>query len=818
MAETKPDEGAVLLLLLQPAPRRRATSFRVERSACPFRPTSHSTVPEAKVERSRLPVSIGNNSQRFLTRSASGQGLAKRGLHAVQPVPYETIVHLSSVTEALVAGTKDMAHDKAEAKHTVPFAAESAAREARIAELEALLADALESSRANSLLQNKVVKLETELSEVYESFSWRITSPVRSVNRLVAACRLAVQTIRRQALARGGLSQALAYYASTIRREGIGGIRARVDRLRSGVGFADGPPSDEVYREWISRYDTIDDEGVLQMRAVISGLVRKPLISVIVPVYNSDPVLLREMIESVTAQVYPHWELCIADDASTNPEVREILQAAASADSRIKLAFRAENGHISEASNTALTLATGEFVALLDHDDLLSRHALFMVALYSTRHPDASMFYSDEDKLDAGGNRTMPFFKSDWNPELFLSRNMFSHLGVFSLELVRRVGGFRRGFEGSQDYDLALRCVEVAGDHAVVHIPHILYHWRIVAGSTAGSGREKPYAQVAARRAVEEHLNRQRLPATLEEPYEHLPVFRIRHAIPQPEPLVSIIIPTRDGVELLRQCIDSIQKRTLYRRYEIIVMDNGSEKPQTLSYLERLDSTENIRVIRDSSPFNFSALNNRAAAEARGAYLCLLNNDIEVISTDWLHEMVSLASRQGTGAVGACLWYPDDKLQHGGVIVGLGGVAGHMHHMLPRGQSGYFQRAIVTQNLSAVTAACLVVSKRAYDEVGGLNESLAVAFNDVDFCLRLDDAGYRNVWTPYAELYHHESATRGSDMEPSKYQRFLNEIHIMETRWGHLFGSDPAYNPNLSLAVDVQPFTLASPPRIKQFD
>ncbi|WP_371880682.1 glycosyltransferase [Caballeronia sp. S22] len=711
-----------------------------------------------------------------------------------------------------------MAYEKLKEKYTAPAAIEEANQASRIAELEALLADALENSKANSVLQNKILELETELSGVHESLSWRITRPLRALNRLGTAYCLAIQTVRRQVLMRGGLTHALAYYVSTIRREGIGGIRARVARLQSGIGFADGPPSDEAYGEWIARYDTIDDEAVQRMRAAMQGFARQPLISVVVPVYNSDPVFLQEMIESVRAQVYPHWELCIADDASTNPEVRDILQAAAAADSRIRLAFRKENGHISEASNTALALATGELVALLDHDDVLPPHALFMVALYSNRHPDARMFYSDEDKLDAGGRRTMPFFKSDWNPEMFLSRNMFSHLGVISLDLIRQVGGFRRGFEGSQDYDLALRCVEAVGDGGVVHIPHILYHWRIVPGSTAGSAGEKPYAQIAARRALEEHLIRQKLPATLEEPSEHLPVFRIRYAVAQPEPLVTIIVSTRDGGEPLLRCLGSIRKRTIYRNYEIIVIESGSEHAKSLASVGSLGLADNVRVIHDPSPFSFVALCNRAVAEARGAYLCLLDSDIEVMSPGWLNEMVSLAARPGTGAVGARLWYLDGKLRHGGFIIGLGGVAGPMHHMLARGQSGYFQRAIVTQNLSAVTAACLVVGKKAYYEVGGLDESLALAFNDVDFCLRLLEAGYRNVWTPYAELHHHEPARRGSNLEPEKQQRFMQDIHSMEARWGQRFGSDPAYNPNLSLAVDAQPFTLASPPRVGQFD
>jgi GT2 family glycosyltransferase len=688
----------------------------------------------------------------------------------------------------------------------------------RVAILERQLAATLSESETNTALQNKVVKLETEIAELYGSTSWRITAPLRSVMRMAYAIRLAVQTLRRQAQARGGLVSAVSYYLSVFRREGFKGMRTRLDRLRSGVGFADGPPSDDVYHEWIRQFDQITEQSAAQIRSMIALLEEQPLISVVVPTYNSDLKFLTEMIESVKGQIYPHWELCIADDASTDPSVRDVLQEAAALDSRIKVTFRTSNGHISEASNSALATATGKFVALLDHDDLLPVHALFMVARYINRYPQAQLFYSDEDKLNEDGKRTAPYFKSDWNPEMFLTQNMFSHLGVFETDLVRKVGGFRKGFEGSQDYDLTLRCVEVAGDGKVVHIPHILYHWRIAPGSTAGSGSEKPYAHLAAMKAIQEHFERQGVQATLEEPIANLQVFRVRYALLRPEPKVSIIIPTRDGVELLRQCINSIQTRTIYQNYEILVVDNGSVKSETFAYFDEIKKRPNIQVIPDNSPFNFSALNNRAAAAASGDYLCLLNNDIEVISPDWLNEMVSLAARPGNGAVGACLWYPNGALQHGGVVIGLGGIAGHMHHMLTRGQFGYFGRAVVTQNLSAVTAACLVISKKIYQEVGGLNEDLAVAFNDVDFCLRVQELGYRNVWTPYAELYHHESATRGSDMDPDKYQRFLKEIRWMEDRWNDHLKFDPAYNPNLSLSTEVLPFTLASPPRLNQLD
>lgn len=687
----------------------------------------------------------------------------------------------------------------------------------RCAALEIKLKHALSDTKELSSLRNRVLQLEVELAELRCSTSWRLTAPLRSAAIMCNAARLVTATTSRQVQSRGGVVPAAKYYFSMLKREGLPGMTARLRRLKSGAGFADGRPRDEVYQAWFERFVSITPGKREDVLKDIERLERCPKFSIVVPTYNSNGQFLREMIASVRDQIYADWELCIADDASTDSRVREVLSEAAAADNRIKLVFRETNGHISEASNSALALATGEYVVLLDHDDIIPAHALYMIALYINRHPEGRMFYSDEDKLNEQGKRTTPYFKSDWNPQLFLTQNMFSHLGVFETALVREAGGFRKGYEGSQDYDLALRCVEIAGHDQVVHIPHVLYHWRMVQGGTARSGSEKPYALVAAMRAVEDHLARNDIEATVERPYESLGILRVRYGLKQ-HPLVSIVIPTRDGLTLTKQCIDSILAKTLYREYEIIVVDNGSVKPETLAYFDEIARTKGVRVIHDDSPFNFSALNNRAVCEARGEVICLLNNDTEVISPDWLNEMVGISTQPGVGAVGACLWYPNDMLQHGGVLIGLGGVAGHMHHMVRRGQFGYFGRAVAMQNLSAVTAACLVVNKSVYKEVGGLNEELAVAFNDVDFCLRLVKAGYRNVWTPHAELYHHESATRGSDMDSDKYQRFLSEVRWMEKEWGGWLEHDPAYNPNLSLSTQDLQFTLAYPPRVGQFE
>lgn len=554
-----------------------------------------------------------------------------------------------------------------------------------------------------------------------------------------------------------------------------------------------------TYVRWIALYDTLADDDRAAISSHISRLQWRPTISILLPTYNTPERWLRQAIESVRAQLYPHWELCIADDASTAPHVRTVLEEYERMDERIRVVFREKNGHISAASNSALTLAKGEFIALLDHDDELTQHALYMIAVALNDKAFLDMIYSDEDKIDETGRRFDPYFKPDWNPDLFASQNMVSHLGVYRTEVVRGLGGFREGFEGSQDWDLALRVSECIPESHIHHVPHVLYHWRAIAGSTAIGNGEKSYAALAAQAALREHIERTGVQGQLTQAAGGY--FRIRYAIPSPAPLVSIIIPTRNGLHLLRRCIDSIQKKTRYQNFEILVVDNQSDDQEVLKYLAWLESAGFAHVLRYDYPFNYSAINNFAAKAAGGTYLCLMNNDIEAISDDWLDEMVSQAARTEIGVVGAMLYYPNDTIQHAGVILGMGGVAGHLYAGFPRGTSGYMTRTCLVQNVSAVTAACLLVRKTTYWEVGGLDEkNLPVAFNDVDFCLKVLERGYRNLWTPYAELYHHESATRGHDDSEEKQQRFQSEVSYMCSRWGNRLKSDPAHNPNLTLA------------------
>ncbi|ELW9446223.1 glycosyltransferase family 2 protein [Burkholderia cenocepacia] len=605
----------------------------------------------------------------------------------------------------------------------------------------------------------------------------------------------------------GGLRLVVRKAYGIFRREGVAGIRSRIAWLRAG---APGVIDPVLYAEWVRRYDQVDDATRAAIRERIAGFANPPLISVVMPVYNPDPAWLAEAIESIRGQLYPHWELCIADDVSTNPAIRPLLERYAAQDPRIKVAFRQKNGHISAASNTALELVTGTWVALFDHDDLLPEQALYCVADVIVRDPSIRMIYSDEDKIDGSGKRREPYFKCDWNPDLFLSQNMFSHLGVFQKALLDEVGGFREGYEGSQDYDLALRCVERAGAAAIHHIPRVLYHWRVHAESTSSGTDAKPYAVVAGERALNDHFERTGVRGVAEYAGNG---YRARYALPDPAPLVSLIIPTRNGLNLIRQCITSIVGKTTYARYEIIIVDNGSDDPDTLNYLASLENDVRFRILRDDRPFNFAALCNTAVEVASGEVVGLVNNDIEVISPDWLTEMVSIALQPGVGAVGAKLLYPNDTVQHAGVVLGLGGVAGHVHKHIPRGSFGYFGRASLIGAFSAVTAACMIVRKAAYREVAGMNErDLGVAFNDIDFCLRLLKAGYRNVWTPYAELYHHESATRGYEDDPVKQARFDGETEYMQKHWGELLRSDSSYSPNLTL--NEEDIGLAWPSRV----
>ncbi|MCQ9473100.1 glycosyltransferase family 2 protein [Pseudomonas alliivorans] len=658
----------------------------------------------------------------------------------------------------------------------------------------------LEIARREDALKNALIERDTHIHnlnltimELQGSTSWKITSPLR---KLVAAIRRIV---------RGHDIAPFTPDEQSVSQELI---------ASDTVGLVHPAPTEEgplSYTQWVEQFDTINDMDRLGMYEEVGNWKLRPLLSIIMPVYNPPIDMLRDAIESIQTQVYFNWELCVADDASTDDQVRLFLEQSAKSDHRIKVAYRKENGHISKASNSALDIAEGEFIVLMDNDDALPEHALFWVAKTINKYPEAAIIYSDEDKIDEEGVRSSPYFKTDWNPYLFRSHNMISHLGVYRKELVDKVGRFRIGMEGSQDYDLALRCSEQVDAAQIIHIPRVLYHWRMHAGSTAMSSDEKPYAQTAGQRAIDEHLKRSGIAGHAE--LLDFGMYRVHYDLPEQKPLVSLIIPTRNAYALVKQCIESIREKTLYPHYEIILVDNGSDDLQSLQYFESLARLEGVTVIRDDGEFNYSAINNNAVAHAKGELVGLINNDIEVISPEWLGEMVSLALQPNAGAVGARLWYPDDRLQHGGVIMGPLTLAGHAHKMLPRGHHGYFGRAALIQGMSAVTAACLIVKKSIFEEVGGLNEKeLKIAFNDVDLCLKIMAAGYQNIWTPNADLYHHESATRGIEDTPEKIQRFMSEVEYVQCKWRGVINDDPFYNPNLTFSAED--FSIAFPPRV----
>ena len=609
-------------------------------------------------------------------------------------------------------------------------------------------------------LVQRIKQQEKQIDALQQSSSWRLTSPLRWLRRVMSGSTNKSPT---------------------------------VDALS--------PPLQKDYAEWIRQFDSLSAEVSANLVEQSYGFARVPLFSVLLPVNTSSMDELRTRIDSVQQQLYPHWELCITIGTGASVDVHALLKAYAQVESRIKIATGGTND-LAQLSNQALAMVSDQsgWVISIHAIFSIATQAIIITAIAINKLENSQIIYTDEDVQDALGQRMQPNFKPDWNLELHLSRNLIGRTGMYRTALVQKVGGYQTGMAEAMDFDLSLRCLEHVAPEQIVHLPYVLFHGVPSSQRASDNGVQ----------ALNAHFARQHIVATAENIVHG---YRIHYALPKVMPLVSLIIPTRNGLELLRRCIDSIQEKTTYRHYEIVIMDNGSDDPETLDYFTNLAKTPNIRILRIDAPFNYSALNNAAVKVAHGELIALVNNDIEVISTHWLDEMVSHALRPGVGAVGARLWFPDDTLQHGGVVIGLGGVAGHAHMGIGREQLGYQDRAGLVQNLSAVTAACLLVKKSIFEAVGGLNaQDLAVAFNDVDFCLRVTEAGYRNVWTPFAELYHHESASRGYEDTPEKQQRFSKEVAYMHQRWGKLLLTDPAYSPNLTLSGDN--FSYAWPPRV----
>ena len=547
------------------------------------------------------------------------------------------------------------------------------------------------------------------------------------------------------------------------------------------------------YDRWIAEFETRNPRLIeLKMRTFTVN----PLISIVMPVYRTPGRVLMQAINSVTAQSYPKWELCIADDGSESAEVKDILERYAQRDPRIKIKFLKTNSGIALCSNAALELASGDFIALLDHDDELTEDALFYVVEALNRQPELDILYSDEDKIDEHGRRYDPFFKPNWSPDLILSENYVAHLLVCRRELLIQAGAFRPGFDGSQDHDLILRLVEKSD--RIFHIPRILYHWRAIASSTASGSTQKLYAAAAARRAIEEHLERRAIAAKVV-PGCFPGRWRVRYALDR-EPAVSVIIASGGKVDILRNNLESVFTKTEYRNVEVVIIDNSKK-----SEIEKLVTTwpspaRPLRYIdwRDRE-FNYAAINNEAARRCNSPILLFLNDDTSVITSGWLTAMVEMAVRPEVGAIGAKLLYPDGRIQHAGVVMGIFGNCGHAFKGLAGDIHHYFDFPDVIRNVSAVTGACLMTRADVFHEVGGFAEkTFAVAFNDIDLCLKIREKGYRVIYTPHALLYHHEAFSKtAKDLIPDS-----NEVKAMQTKWRAVIEADPYYNANLTRSAE----------------
>ena len=684
--------------------------------------------------------------------------------------------------------------------------------------------------KQSNQLEEQKNQLETQRNQLInfrQSSSWRVTTPLRFISRQLRRIphilRLTFPAIKLG----GGILNTSKKAAKLFLREGVPGLK-RGFRLVAASQVLPNMESGEVafppifdrndYAEWIKRYDTVGELDRVNMRSLQTIFEYKPLISIVVVTRNPEDKFLISAIEAIGAQIYTNWEVYVVVDERLNSSTSINLENLAVKDSRIKIEYASPDRSRESIIHATLGMLKGEWLVLLESNNLITENALFWIVSTINANHSAQLIYCDEDKIDADGKRYDPYFKCDWNSDLFYSQNMLGCMVFYRTDLVRKIGGLRDEFAASKMYDLVLRCVEAIKHEQIIHIPRVLHHANT--GRHLGQMNEAAFSKLTATmhvdengvKALQEHFARLNIKAQVSIIKEN---YRVKYVLPEILPLVTLIIPTRNGLSLLRQCIDSIINKTTYGNYDLLIVDNGSDEPETLEYLRVLAQNPRHTILRDDGPFNYSALNNKAVKCAKGNIVALINNDIEVISKEWLSEMVSHALRPGVGAVGARLWFSDDTLQHAGVVLGCYGLAGHAHKNLPKNESGYFNRANLVQGYSAVTAACLVIQKDIFLEVGGLNEEhLRVAFNDVDLCAKLIKAGYRNIWTPYADLYHHESATRGpDDANQATRSRMAKEASYIQRQWSSLLAKDPAYNPNLTLEADD--FSLAWPPRLE---
>ena len=630
----------------------------------------------------------------------------------------------------------------------------------------------------NFTLKRLLTEREREIEDLLLSTSWRVTAPLRS-------------------------------FGDWLRTKHWFRQRSFASRRRRESFVIDGGE----YQHWLRSYSLVDLAMRARLAAGVGRLAARPLISVIMPSYNVDPKFMRAAIDSVRRQIYPFWELCISDDASTLEGVRALLEDCAAEDDRIQVTFRASNGHISANSNSALELARGDYVALMDADDVLPEDALFWVAHEIALNPDVDLIFTDEDKIDEAGRRFDPYFKAAWNPALMLAQNAFCHLGVFRRSLVEQVGRFREGYEGAQDHDLVLRCADASMPDRIRHIPRVLYHWRASRHSTAASLASKPYAAQAGRRTIEDHLRRNDIKGRVETTAGSF--YQVVYTIPDPLPRVSIIVPTTLRNRVVPRCLRSVLEKTRYGNFELVLVATKPDLAAGSAQVKfaRLLRDPRVRTLDyEPSAFNFSWVNNFGAAETRGELLCFLNDDIEAISPDWLAQLVARVGLEGVAAAGPMLYYPSTLIQQAGVLLGVGGVADHAFRNEECGQIGYFARAALEQDYTCLTAACLLVRRESFEAVGGFDVALPTAFNDVDFCIRLRRAGMRIIWTPTAQMYHYESLTFGAHDSAGRAGQFDHDIDAMRSRWRDILDNDPSYNPNLSLDSKRQ-FQLTAPPR-----
>ena len=553
---------------------------------------------------------------------------------------------------------------------------------------------------------------------------------------------------------------------------------------------------EEFYQIWINKNEPNEEELEKQKDTKFEI---NPKISIIIPMYNTPEKFFKELVDGLIEQTYPNWELCLADGS---PEKNEKLEKIYKKDERIKYKFIGENKGISGNTNAALELATGDFIALLDHDDLLPKFSLYEIVKCINKNPDVDFIYTDEDKFEElGGKRYDPYFKSDFAPDTLRANNFICHFSIFKKELMNELGGFRSEFDGAQDYDIILRISEKA--KKIIHIPKILYHWRVHALSTAKSGgTAKPYAYEAGIKAVQAHIDRIGLKGEVVSG-NTLGTYKVNYEI-KGNPKVSIIIPNKDYASTLKVCLKSIKKLTTYKNYEIIVVENNSEEQKTFDYYDEIDGKDKIKVVKyPEKGFNYSKIINYGVANSDGEYIIQLNNDTELITPNWIEEMLGFAQREDVGAVGAELFYPDKSIQHAGIIIGIGGVAGHVFRNIPHGMHGYFSKDAMIQNMSAVTAACIMASRKMYETVGNMDEKFEVAFNDVDFCLKIREQGKLIVYNPYVQFIHYESKSRGFEDTLEKQKRFKGEVERFQKKWEKILkNGDPYYNINLRLDND----------------